>query len=65
MLKRMRLLSALSAFYASPERLTGLLRRLSNQLIAVCRRAVPGALSGDAAGVLTTLQVHAVLHAKC
>ena len=59
-LKRVRLLWSLSAFYASPQRLTGLLRRVSNQLIVVCTAAVsvPDALCGNATAVLAVLQVH-------
>ena len=66
-LKRVRLLWSLSAFYSSPERLTGLLRRVSNQLIAVCTAAVsvPDALCGDAGAVLAVLQVEVAWREDC
>ena len=57
--ERLRLIWNLSAFYATAEHLTGLLRRVSNAVINVCTAAicVPDALSGAAEDVVTALQV--------
>lgn len=49
---------SLSRFYNTPERLVGLLRRLSNEIIARCCAGIslPDVFNGDVTNVMTSLQ---------
>ena len=49
---------SLSRFYNTPERLVGLLRRLSNEIIARCCAGIslPDVFSGEVTDVMTSLQ---------
>ena len=49
---------SLSRFYNTPERLVGLLRKLSNEIIKRCCAAIslPDIFSGEVAGVIIALQ---------
>lgn len=53
-----RMIWSLSRFYNTPERLVGLLRRISNEIIRQCCTGIslPDVFSGEVADVMTSLQ---------
>ena len=58
-LQRVRLIWNVSAFYGTPERVTGLLRRVSNSIINTCSGAisVADALAGNPETIVAAVQV--------
>ena len=66
-MQRVRLIWNVSAFYGTPERVTGLLRRVSNSIINICSGgiSVRDALSGNPEAVVAAVQVSRGTPSQC